>query len=169
VRPKASTSDSGKAAISTILITLNGSRIAGKTWVRDHTRGQIREVTADFELQESHVVINIKQTLRYARDVIQAVGATVGTHVQIAEKLNPGKPSAEWMANERAKLSAGLRFLILKRDGYRCRQCGASAADDNYFRLEVDHRVPVSAWGRTEESNLWTLCVPCNKGKSDRQ
>ena len=123
-------------------------------------------VTTDAELKPSNVVINIKQTLRYARDVIQA-GA--GAPSPPAEEPRQGRPSAEWIAEERAKLSTGLRYLILKRDGFRCRQCGTSAVEDNFIKLEVDHRVPVSAWGRTEEDNLWTLCTAFNKGKSNRR
>jgi 5-methylcytosine-specific restriction endonuclease McrA len=146
-----------------------GARVPGKTWVREHTRGQFRELATDAELKVSNVVINIKQTLQYARDVIQAASGAADVSAPRPEDLKQGKPSAEWIAEERAKLSAGLRFIILKRDGFRCQQCGASAVEDNFIKLEVDHKVPVSAWGRTEESNLWTLCVPCNKGKSDRQ
>jgi HNH endonuclease len=145
------------------------ARVPGKTWVREHTRGELRELATDAELTQSNVVINIKQTLRYARDVIKAAGDAGEVPIPRAEEPKQGKPSAEWTAEERAKLSAGLRFIILKRDGFRCQQCGASAVEDNFIKLEVDHNVPVSAWGRTEESNLWTLCVPCNKGKSDRQ
>ena len=56
-----------------------------------------------------------------------------------------------------------LRMRVLRRDGYRCRICGASASDG--VKLEVDHIVPVSKGGRTEERNLQTLCDRCNRGK----
>jgi hypothetical protein len=56
------------------------------------------------------------------------------------------------------------RFAILKRDGYRCRICGRTAAEDG-VKLEVDHKVPRSKGGADTEDNLWTLCFDCNRGK----
>lgn len=58
-----------------------------------------------------------------------------------------------------------LRFKILRRDEYKCQLCGMSA--EHGVTLQVDHKVAVANGGRTEESNLWTLCQPCNSGKSD--
>ena len=34
--------------------------------------------------------------------------------------------------------------------------------------LEIDHIIPVSKGGLTEESNLQTLCWKCNRSKSDK-
>src|SRR5215471_5455340 len=45
-----------------------------------------------------------------------------------------------------------LRAAVLVRDGGRCRRCRRS------INLEMDHIVPVSKGGKTEESNLETLC-----------
>jgi hypothetical protein len=58
-----------------------------------------------------------------------------------------------------------LRFRVLKRDGYRCQLCGATAQDG--VRLEIDHKVPRAKGGSSELVNLWTLCFPCNRGKRD--
>lgn len=58
-----------------------------------------------------------------------------------------------------------LRFRILKRDGYRCQICGATAQDG--VKLEVDHKVPRAKGGPTVIENLWALCFPCNRGKRD--
>lgn len=66
---------------------------------------------------------------------------------------------------ERAKTTPRLRYKIFQRDSFRCQICGASSRLDVGVRLEVDHRLPVSRGGRTEESNLWTLCMSCNRGK----
>jgi hypothetical protein len=63
-----------------------------------------------------------------------------------------------------ARISPRTRFLILERDGFTCQCCGASAPE---ARLEVDHRLPVSKGGGNHETNLWTLCEPCNRGKSN--
>jgi hypothetical protein len=60
-----------------------------------------------------------------------------------------------------------LRFLTMRRDGFRCRACGASPATDAGVRLEVDHIVAWSNGGETIQRNLQTLCQRCNGGKSD--
>lgn len=60
-------------------------------------------------------------------------------------------------------VSARLRFEILRRDGYRCRYCGATAADNE---LHVDHVLPRTLGGTTEPSNLVAACRDCNLGKS---
>lgn len=67
---------------------------------------------------------------------------------------------------ERAKMSDSLRYNILKRDGFKCQICGATAKDG--AKLHVDHIVPVSKGGKTVDSNLRTLCDRCNMGKSDK-
>lgn len=63
--------------------------------------------------------------------------------------------------------STGLsrRFMVLRRDGYRCQLCGRSAADGAV--LEVDHKTPKAKGGGDEWENLWSLCFDCNRGKRD--
>jgi hypothetical protein len=67
------------------------------------------------------------------------------------------------MDNAIKPVSRRLRFEILKRDGHRCRYCGASAPD---VPLTVDHVIPRSLGGGNEPSNLATACSDCNIGKS---
>ena len=64
---------------------------------------------------------------------------------------------------ERQKMSAGLRYDILKRDGYKCKICGRGAEDG--VKLHVDHIVPIVKGGKTVPENLQTLCQDCNLGK----
>jgi len=52
-----------------------------------------------------------------------------------------------------------LRAEVLLRDGARCRRCRTAV------NLEIDHIVPLSKGGRTEEANLQTLCRRCNRRK----
>ena len=61
-----------------------------------------------------------------------------------------------------------LRFLVMKRDNFKCCACGASPATDPRVVLHVDHVVPWAKGGRTEMDNLQTLCANCNQGKSDQ-
>jgi hypothetical protein len=60
-----------------------------------------------------------------------------------------------------------LRFLVLKRDNFKCCACGASPAKDPNVQLEVDHIFPWAKGGETIPENLQTLCKKCNSGKSD--
>ena len=65
-------------------------------------------------------------------------------------------------------VSPAMRFQILKRDGYRCRLCGATARSGEHVRLEVDHITPRVKGGGNDTENLWTLCFECNRGKGTR-
>jgi hypothetical protein len=141
----------------------DGNEVSGRTWVREYKKYEDQEgnqFNAESRTRNPRIVIGVKQTLNSARDLIESFGKST-------EPLQTDRPSPEWMANERAKLTAALRYLILKGDGFRCRKCGRDAATANYVRLEVDHIIPVSKWGRTVEENLQTVCRDCNKGKSD--
>lgn len=60
-----------------------------------------------------------------------------------------------------------LRFIVMRRDNFKCKSCGRSPAIDPSIILHVDH---VKAWangGETVLENLQTLCSKCNIGKSD--
>jgi HNH endonuclease/Homing endonuclease associated repeat len=63
--------------------------------------------------------------------------------------------------------SLRLRFLVMRRDSFRCRQCGASPAVMPGVELHVDHDIAWSAGGVTTMENLQTLCLRCNLGKSN--
>jgi len=60
-----------------------------------------------------------------------------------------------------------MRFLVMKRDNFRCQNCGRSPATDSSIVLHVDH---IKAWangGETVFENLQKLCSKCNIGKSN--
>jgi hypothetical protein len=57
------------------------------------------------------------------------------------------------------------RFLILSRDGFKCRYCGRGP--DDGVKLMVDHIFPKSKGGSNNPSNLITACEECNLGKAD--
>lgn len=76
------------------------------------------------------------------------------------------KMKRKFMQIERNKLGDGLRYDILKRDNFRCKICGSGASDG--VKLHVDHIMPIAYGGKTEISNLQTLCERCNLGKSDK-
>lgn len=60
-----------------------------------------------------------------------------------------------------------LRFLVMKRDSFKCVMCGASPALNPETVLHIDHIVPWSKGGETIYDNLQTLCSKCNLGKGN--
>ena len=66
---------------------------------------------------------------------------------------------------KRKPIGLSLRYNVLKRDGFQCVLCGASGKE---AKLEIDHIIPISKGGTHKESNLQTLCFPCNRGKSNK-
>lgn len=70
-------------------------------------------------------------------------------------------------SNASRTTSLRTRFRILKRDNFRCCACGASPANSPGLVLHVDHIHAWSQGGETIDSNLQTLCEPCNQGKSN--
>lgn len=59
-------------------------------------------------------------------------------------------------------VAASARFRILRRDKFQCRYCGQAAP---FVTLEVDHVIPVAKGGTSDDSNLITACLDCNRGK----
>lgn len=91
-------------------------------------------------------------------DVIKALVHEVGKSVS---KKGYSKHQRSIMTND-------LREAIKKRDNYTCCKCGNSVYDEPNLLLEVDHIIPVSKGGKTEASNLQTLCWRCNRLKSNK-
>lgn len=80
------------------------------------------------------------------------------------ERLVAGPPSNRG----RSPLPQKLRWEVLKRDSFRCVQCGVLPADDRTITLEVDHILAVARGGADAIANLQTLCNRCNGGKSSQ-
>lgn len=74
----------------------------------------------------------------------------------------------ESAAYQRALMTNSLREYIKKRDNYTCKICGNSIYNEPNLLLEIDHIIPISKGGKTEENNLQTLCWKCNRHKSNK-
>ena len=66
-------------------------------------------------------------------------------------------------SDNRPRISRTVRQLIYARDGYCCQVCGYS----NVSELVLDHVVPWSRGGTSDESNLRSLCGYCNQRRYD--
>ena len=55
-----------------------------------------------------------------------------------------------------------LRDSVLMRDDYKCGYCGIKLTKEN---TTLDHKIPVSAGGKTTYNNLISCCKQCNYTK----
>lgn len=60
-----------------------------------------------------------------------------------------------------------VRFLVMRRDNFKCVVCGRSPSQELGVILHLDHRKPFSKGGETSFENLQTLCSTCNIGKGN--
>lgn len=82
----------------------------------------------------------------------------------LSEKIKFNKS----VAGQRALMTSKLRQRIKERDGFICKQCGASVQKEPNLLLEIDHIIPISKGGLTTEDNLQTLCWRCNRKKGNK-
>jgi 5-methylcytosine-specific restriction endonuclease McrA len=86
------------------------------------------------------------------------------------EENNIGEVSNRRGKNSRRtskNINYRLRFLVMRRDNFKCRITGRSPATDPHVILEVDHIVPWDKGGETVMENLQTLAKEINIGKSN--
>jgi 5-methylcytosine-specific restriction endonuclease McrA len=65
-------------------------------------------------------------------------------------------------------MTSGLRTFIKKRDDYKCCSCRNGIENEPNLLLEIDHILPISKGGLTNEENLQTLCWRCNRSKGSK-
>jgi len=86
----------------------------------------------------------------------------------IREEISGKMSKTAHVKRQRSAMTNDLREAIKKRDNYTCRICGNSVYQEPNLLLEVDHIIPVSKGGKTEASNLQTLCWRCNRDKGNK-
>ncbi len=96
------------------------------------------------------------------------VPMTEETIVELINQLEAKLTFSAFAKEQRALMTSKLRIHIKERDNYTCQTCGNSTNNEPNLLLEIDHKIPVSRGGLTEESNLQTLCWRCNRSKSSK-
>ena len=82
-----------------------------------------------------------------------------------AQIIKPNKSVPQHLTSRDPNLR--LKFLVMKRDNFKCCMCGRSPATTVDLELHIDHIIPWSKGGETVLDNLQTLCSDCNLGKSN--
>lgn len=96
------------------------------------------------------------------------VPMTEETIVELIRMLESKLTASAFAKQQRALMTKKLRAFIKSRDNFTCCTCGNSTHVEPNLLLEIDHIIPVSKGGCTEEGNLQTLCWKCNRAKSDK-
>lgn len=87
---------------------------------------------------------------------------------QVVPKINTMKIESKHKTHRtKRSISWRLRFIVMRKDEFKCKICGRSPAIDSTIILHVDHILPWSKGGETIPENLQTLCSKCNIGKSN--
>jgi hypothetical protein len=55
-----------------------------------------------------------------------------------------------------------IMLRVMRRDNYTCQICDRRLKDDE---IELDHKIPFSEGGSTDENNLQLTCRDCNRRK----
>ncbi len=96
------------------------------------------------------------------------VPMTNETIIALIEMLESKLTAGAFAKEQRVLMTPKLRESIKERDHYTCCNCGNSTLTEPNLLLEIDHIIPVSKGGLTEENNLQTLCWKCNRSKSNK-
>ena len=88
--------------------------------------------------------------------------------IELIKMLESKLTMASFTKEQRAMMTSKLRQQIKERDNYTCKICGNSSHNEPNLLLEIDHIIPVSKGGCTQEDNLQTLCWKCNRQKSSK-
>jgi len=153
--------------------------IDATTWVWDHSRSRLgaRLTLLAIARYGEVVTISVRElsdmTLLSERAVRMATCNLVELG-ELAVEYNTGEcsryrllmperePEPQPWAPKHPDVPPAMRLRIFERDRWRCVFC-RSTAD-----LTIDHIWPRARGGTNEESNLQTLCRPCNCRKGAR-
>lgn len=99
------------------------------------------------------------------QEVEQPAENEVVIHEKAAPPIEENKD--EFVHKTKRDIGLRTRFLVMKRDDFKCCMCGRSPATTHGLELHIDHIIPWSKGGETVIDNLQTLCSDCNLGKGN--
>jgi len=76
--------------------------------------------------------------------------------------VNEPLTETEELRKVNRSISRKMFLRIVRRDNQTCQICGKNLKEEE---IEIDHIIPFSEGGSTEESNLRVLCEDCNRRK----
>lgn len=150
-------------------VELPGTAYKTKGWIAeeaDLVNALQPKPSCVFKLEIDVVYISPKGRNSYEKKKIYKSSEILSAWERVQKRRTEENTRQAQIKRERSKVTSGLRYEVMRRDGYRCKICGSSQSDG--VKLHVDHIVPVSKGGKTTMSNLQTLCDRCNLGKSDK-
>ncbi len=137
---------------------------ASRLWEGEPSYGWVRQVSKKRWMQTEEQKANFKACLNEAR-IYHKLPMPRWQQAKplpvIEKRVRIERPKSAY--KPKMTVSMRDRFLILKRDGYRCKLCGRTTKDG--VKLHIDHIVARSKGGTSEHNNLHTLCEECNLGK----
>jgi len=142
-------------------------------WVQLGRQPRYSEMTKPFSKYSGHLYVNRFETWTKALEAfVENINSGVQTENIIDEETNVGSETQEkFIPSQRHKtkreIGWRLRFLVLRRDNFKCVSCGKSPATNINTELHVDHIISWDKFGETEIENLQSLCKECNIGKSN--
>ncbi len=137
-----------------------------ETWVKLGRQPKYAEMKTPLSRYSSHTYQKRFGTWRKA---LEAFVAFVNNEERTSSEGAVKDADVESSTRHKTKrgINWRLRFLVMRRDNFKCKSCGRSPATDPSIVLHVDH---IRAWtngGETVLENLQTLCSKCNIGKND--
>ena len=104
--------------------------------------------------------------LKALKAFVEYINNEGGALPQTSEQ-NPSQVKSSATHKTTRNINWRLRFVVMRRDDFKCQSCGRSPATDPGVILHVDHKKAWANGGETTQENLQTLCSVCNIGKSD--
>jgi len=162
-------SDRGRSrALTDDIQSLARAMVLSTRWRNTPTREIQRELQRSFP--DAHIGYTTLHRLRNsilqeaeASGVLAVSDSVIDDRPRLPQKKHQPKP----IPKVKRRVPPGLRYQILKRDGFKCVLCGRSPATVFGLELHVDHIIPHSQGGTNAPANLRTTCSECNLGKHD--
>jgi len=92
---------------------------------------------------------------------------SIGLKSMEPEEINESNTESKTHHKTSRNINWRLRFLVMRRDNFKCNACGKSPTNNPGTELHIDHILAWEKGGETVFENLQTLCSVCNIGKSN--